>query len=63
VCDDYDVRGPSIMFVLKCQFKKSPFSFLGLNIVCFGLLLAYNTRIFERAYYNTHPIIDSTMNW
>jgi len=50
------------MFVMKCQFKKSPYSFLAFIIVYFGLLLAYNTRVFERAYYNTHPVIDSTMN-
>ncbi len=53
---------PGIMFVMKCQFKKSPYSFLIVMIVSMSLITAYLTRVFERAYYNTFPIIDSSQN-
>ena len=59
VCDQYDVR-PSIMWVMRCQFKKSPYSFLGLMIVFFTLLMAYSMRVFERAYYMTSPVIPTS---
>jgi hypothetical protein len=59
VCDQYEVR-PSIMWVMRCQFKKSPYSFLGLMIISMTLLMAYCMRVFERAYYMTSPMMATT---
>jgi potassium intermediate/small conductance calcium-activated channel subfamily N protein 2 len=50
------------MWVMKCQFKQSPYSFLGLMILSMGLLMAFCTRLFERGYYHTHPQLTQDMN-
>jgi len=49
------------MFQMKCQFKESPFSFLIIMTLTNLVSSAYLTRVFERAFYNTDPVIDSTM--
>jgi potassium intermediate/small conductance calcium-activated channel subfamily N protein 2 len=43
------------MWVLKCQFKKSPYNFLYLMLTSMVLVMSYLTRVFERAYYFTAP--------
>lgn len=59
-----DVNGvrSGAVFVIRCQFKKTPFAFLFFFIVAIALVSAYSIRLFERAYYSTYPVIDSTMD-
>lgn len=59
ICDLNEVR-VSTSFVVRCLFKQSPFGFLGCFLIWIGLVSAYSIRIFERAYYFTDPIIDSS---
>ena len=48
------------MFVLKCQLKKNPYRFLFTMYIATIFFMSYVTRVFERAYYNTDPIITAT---
>ena len=56
VCDINNIKS-SVMFVLKCQLKKNPYRFLFTMFVGTILLMSYIIRVFERAYYNTNPIV------
>lgn len=50
------------MFVLRCTFKKNPFRFLIGYLITVTALAAYAIRLFERAYYSTSPVIDSSQS-
>lgn len=56
ICDINNVES-SVMFVLKCQLKKNPYRFLFTMFIGTILLMSYLIRVFERAYYNTNPIM------
>ena len=44
VCDQYEVQ-PSIRWVMRCQFKRSPYSFLSLMILSMTLLMRWLTQV------------------
>jgi hypothetical protein len=59
ICNLFDVNN-SILFVLICIFKKRPFIFLFTFVLIFAVIISSCIRIFERAYYNTSPVIIKT---
>ena len=66
ICDINMVES-GVIFVFKCQLKKNPYRQLFTMFIGTILLMSYITRVFERAYYNTNPIItamsDSTLGF
>jgi Ion channel len=61
ICD-VNMAAAGMLFVVRCQFKKRPFTSLFFFILCIALISAYAIRIFERAYYASAPAIDNTMD-
>ena len=51
-----------MQFVLKCIFKSRPFLFLIAFIMTIAIVSSFTIRIFERSYYSSDPIIDSTQD-
>jgi len=59
ICNKHNVK-VGVLFVLKCQFKKTPFNYIFVFILTVGIISAFCIRIFERSYYSSDPIIDSS---
>lgn len=57
IVSDVNRANAGLWFVMRCHFKKSPFTSLICFIVTTALLSAYAIRIFERAYYATDPTL------
>lgn len=60
ICRDLYGVDVNASFAFKCLFKKRPFVFLITFILTIAIVASFCIRIFERAYYNSDPIIDSS---